>query len=231
MKGPHFATTLSDEIPRINSNLYLSTFWLLTYILSNPQLMAGIREELLAELKRAGDQHGRSLEDKIDRNLVDRCSLLRSTYNETLRVVSTGSTVRKVARPTVLEGKRVPEGTIVFMPQRSLLLSGQAFGEDAKTMNPYRFLKSKKLERSEFFRPFGSGITLCSGRIIGRHQILSFVALVLLRFDVSVVKPGEQVLGVEGKPFPRVDDAKPSLGVSTQVKGDDLILSLSPRKT
>jgi hypothetical protein len=97
-------------------------------------------------------------------------------------------------------------------------------------MNPYRFLKNKKLERSEFFRPFGSGVTLCSGRIIGRHQILAFVAIALLRFDIDVVKPEDEVMGVHGKAFPRVDDAKPSLGVSTQAKGDDLIIKVSPRK-
>jgi len=97
-------------------------------------------------------------------------------------------------------------------------------------MDPYRFLKTKKLERSEFFRPFGSGITLCSGRIVGRQEALAFVAILLLRYDIRALKPGEKVLGVVGKPFPRVDETKPSLGVATQMKGDDLVLAVTPRK-
>jgi cytochrome P450 len=133
-------------------------------------------------------------------------------------------------KTTVLEGKTIPADTIAFMPQRPLLLSPEAFGQDAHEMNPYRFLKTKKLERSEFFRPFGSGITLCSGRIVGRQEALAFVAILLLRYDIRALKPGEKVLGVEGKPFPRVDETKPSLGVATQMKGDDLVLAVTPRK-
>lgn len=133
-------------------------------------------------------------------------------------------------KTTVLEGKTIPADTIAFMPQRLLLLSPEAFGEDAHEMNPYRFLKTKKLERSEFYRPFGSGVTLCSGRIVGRQEALAFVAILLLRYDIRALQPGEKLLGVEGKPFPRVDETKPSLGVATQMKGDDLVLAVTPRK-
>lgn len=224
------AKVLVIILSSINSNLYLSTFWLLSYVLSIPGLAAEIRKEVLAELEKQGPLTEGSLESRITREFVDRCGLLRSCFNETIRVASTGCTVRKVSRNTVLEGKTVHKGTIVFMPQRSLLLNKEAWGPDAQQMNPYRFLQNKKLERSEFFRPFGSGVTLCSGRIIGRHQILAFVALALLRFDIDVVKPSEEVMGVKGKPFPKVDDAKPSLGVSTQAKGDDLVIKVSRRK-
>jgi len=133
-------------------------------------------------------------------------------------------------KATVLDGKLVPVDTIIFMPQRPLLLSTEAWGSDAHEMNPYRFLQSAKLERSTFYRPFGSGATLCSGRIVGRQEALAFVAILLLRYDVRALKPGEKVLGVVGTPFPRVDETKPSLGVATQMRGDDLVLTVSPRK-
>ncbi len=97
-------------------------------------------------------------------------------------------------------------------------------------MKPRRFLEKKKLDRSEFYRPFGSGVTLCSGRIVGRQEALAFVAILLLRYEIRALRPGEKVLGVEGTRFPRVDETKPSLGVATQVKGDDLVLAVMPRK-
>jgi cytochrome P450 len=132
-------------------------------------------------------------------------------------------------KDTVMEGKIIPADTIAFMPQRPLLLSPEAFGVDANEMDPYRFMRNKKLERSGFYRPFGSGVTLCSGRIVGRQEALAFVAILLLRYDIRALKPGEKELGVVGTPFPRVDETKPSLGVATQMKGDDLVLAVSPR--
>jgi hypothetical protein len=59
---------------------------------------------------------------------------------------------------------------------------------------------------------------------------MAFVALALLRYDIRPLKKGEKVLGVRGKPLPRVDDGRPSLGVATQIKGGDMILAISERK-
>ena len=214
----------------INSNLFLNSYWVLAYIFNSPSLASEIRTEILTALNKSDSPDTGNIEDKITRDLVDGCALLRSTFNETLRVCSTGCTIRKVMKTTVLEGKTIPADTIAFMPQRPLLLSAEAFGPDAHEMKPDRFLRSKKLERSEFYRPFGSGVTLCSGRIVGRQEALAFVAILLLRYEIRALKPGEEVLGVVGKPFPRVDETKPSLGVATQVKGDDLVLAVTPRK-
>ena len=43
---------------------------------------------------------------------------------------------------------------------------------------------------------------------------------------MQVVDPGQEALGVKGMPFARVDTAKPSLGISKQVEGDDMILEI-----
>jgi hypothetical protein len=48
-----------------------------------------IREELLSELHKVNNDNT-PLEDRIDGNLLDRCKLLRSAFNETLRLSSTG---------------------------------------------------------------------------------------------------------------------------------------------
>ena len=48
---------------------------------------------------------------------------------------------------------------------------------------------------------------------------------------MEVLAPGKEALGVKGKPFPRVDEAKPSLGISKQVVADDMILKLTLRKS
>jgi cytochrome P450 len=201
---------------------------MMTNILQDEVLTMDIREELLSELRK-NNNTDMPLENRIDGDLLDRCKLLRSAFNETLRLSSTGCTIRRVMTPMTLDGKLIPEGTIVFMPQRPLLLSKHAFGPDSSTMNPRRFF-NPKLERSEYYRPFGSGHTFCPGRIIGRKIVLAFVALALLRYDIRPLKNGEKVLGVRGKPLPRVDDGSPSLGIATQIKGGDMILAVSARK-
>jgi cytochrome P450 len=200
----------------------------MTNILQDEVLTMEIREELLSELRKVNNDNI-PLEDRIDGNLLDRCKLLRSAFNETLRLSSTGCTIRKVMTPITLEDKPIPESTIVFMPQRPLLLSKHVFGSDSSAMNPRRFFNAK-LERSEYYRPFGTGHTLCAGRIIGRKVVMAFVALALLRYDIRPLKKGEKVLGVRGKPLPRVDDGSPSLGVATRIKGGDTILAISERK-
>ena len=42
-----------------------------------------------------------------------------------------------------------------------------------------------------------------------------------------VVQPGEEVLGVKGILLPRIDERKPSLGISKQFEGDDMIVQIS----
>lgn len=200
----------------------------MAYILQNPHLISELRKEILAELSQSNIPEHAPIKERINGDMLDRCNLLRSVFNETIRLCSTGCTVRKSTDVTVLDGKVIPKDTVVFMPVRPLLLSTSGFGPDARSMDPYRFL-NRKLERSPYFRPFGSGITLCSGRTLGRQQTMAFAAIVLLRYDLSPVQDGNSRLGIKGKPFPQVDEGTPSLGIATPVRGNDMIVSVSQR--
>jgi hypothetical protein len=44
------------------------------------------------------------------------------------------------------------------------------------------------------------------------------------------VGPAEEALSIKGMPFPRLDEGKPSLGISKQVEGDDMIIKVTNRK-
>ena len=108
------------------------------------------------------------------------------------------------------------------MPYRHLHLDEKSFGVDPKTFDVGRFLNNQDLSRSPNFRPFGGGLTICSGRFIAKRQVLSFVAMVVHRYDLGWADSGQG--------FPRMDETKPTLGIMDPVKDKPLTIVISPRK-
>ncbi|KAL8705274.1 MAG: hypothetical protein Q9201_001605 [Fulgogasparrea decipioides] len=214
----------------INSNVQMTTFWMMAHILSRPMLANALRKETapaMGSVDSCKDISGRFLADMVKDKLLERCPLLNSVFDETLRVSSTGSSVRQTMRPVHLAGKYLPEGIKILLPVRQLLFSTEVFGPTASQFDFSRFMNDKSLVRKSHFRTYGGGTSLCTGRFLGKREVLTFVAYALWRYDTTVVGPGEEVLGVKGKAFPRVDEAKPSLGVSKQIEGDDIIVKLT----
>ncbi|KAI9675453.1 MAG: hypothetical protein M1822_008931 [Bathelium mastoideum] len=219
----------------INSNVQMTTFWMMAHIVARPQLLAAIREEItlwMTQLPTDEAQLPAAMANTTRQHLTlpANCPLFNSTYSEVLRLCSTGAVVRKVMKPDAhISGKHIPQGTKMLIPQRQFLLSPNGFGSDVADFDPERFMKKRNLDRSEYYRPFGGGITLCSGRVVGKMEVMAFTALALWRYDLTVVQKGEKGQGVKGMAFPRLDEAKPSLGVAKQVEGDDMIVKLRRR--
>ena len=155
-------------------------------------------------------------------------------FDETLRLATISSNFREVIAPAQVDGMIIPMDGKVCIPQRQLLLDPEGFGLDALEWKPERWLdktEKSRLERSGYFRPFGGGVTLCSGRFLARREVLIFITILLARYEIEAVKEGEEVLGVKGKPWPRIADYLPSLGISMQIPGDDLIVKVTDRST
>ena len=169
---------------------------------------------------------------KIDhQHLLDHCPHLNSAFNEILRLTSTPANVREVVAPATIGGKSLTPGMKIFIPQRQLLMDEEGFGISAQDADFERFFNDKTLEKSGYYRPFGGGTTLCSGRFLARREVLAFVATLLWRYNIDKVDEGEQVLGVRGKPFPKLNLAKPSLGIASPSPGDDVIITVRPRQS
>ncbi len=206
----------------------------MAHILQRPTFAGAVREEISPIMKTAESTEGSAgpiLAEATQNHLIESCPLLNSAFYEVLRVCSTGSTVREVMRPVRVGNKAVPKGTKALLPQRQLLLSTEGFGPNAREVDLSRFSRDKSLERNGYYRPFGGEATLCSGRFLGKREVLAFVALALWRYEMQPVKAEEETLGVKGISFPRLDEGKPSLGISKQVEGDDLIVKVTNRKT
>lgn len=112
-----------------------------------------------------------------------------------------------------------------MMPFRQLHENPEVYGSDSLSFDGERFLKNKNLKRSTSFRPFGWGATYCPGRFAARHEVVSFIVIVLQRFDVALVgKPD----GVNRQRFPRMEGTKPSFGMMGPLIGEDLVVRVKP---
>ncbi len=137
-------------------------------------------------------------------------------------MTSSSMSVRNVLEPLTVGGKDLRAGTKVLIPYRQLHFDDKVFGANAAVFDSERFLASKELSRSSSYRPFGGGTTYCPGRFIAKKEVLTFVALVLERFDIALP---EQKLGSMAS-FPQIEDGKPCLGIMGPRDGWDTILKV-----
>lgn len=132
--------------------------------------------------------------------------------------------VRNVLEPFIVGGKYLRAGTKVLVPYRQLHFDEKAFGANAASFDEERFLANKELSRSPSFRPFGGGTTYCPGRFLAKNEVLTFVALVLVRFEISLAEDKSD----SKVSFPQIEDGKPCLGIIGPRDGWDTLLSVRP---
>lgn len=149
--------------------------------------------------------------------VYNSCPRLNSLWLETLRVSATSTTVRNITSNTTVGGKLLSKGSKLFISARQLHFSSD-FDDNIDEFDPDRFIRNPGLSRSPAFRPFGGGATQCPGRFLAKHMVLSFVALLLNRFDVSLARP---------QSLPKYQESKPAIGITS---GDsDLEVRLEER--
>ena len=162
----------------LQANAVPTSFWLLYYILTDPASEKKIREEIAP----AFDDEDNLI--NLD-YLVQKTPFFNSMYWETLRWTSGAVSVRKVEEDTMIGGTLFYAGGMVMIPARTNNTSPQLFGNDADVFVPDRFLRNPASLKS--VRAFGGGHTLCPGRHFANNEVLSFVATILRKYDISVL--------------------------------------------
>lgn len=186
-------------------------FWLLSYILWDPSLLARIRREIAPAFQTG----------TLDLAYLMSCPLLESIFFECLRVSTGAVSARRVTSPITIGGKVLKPGREVLIKHRALHLNEQVWGDSAGCFDPERFVKNGSLSGHSSYRPFGGGSTYCPGRVIARQEVCIFVALALERMEM-VLAPGQA--------FPLLDDTRPSIGVTGPMPGMDLYVDVSERR-
>ncbi|KAL8831335.1 MAG: hypothetical protein Q9191_000922 [Dirinaria sp. TL-2023a] len=197
-----------------NANPFKVCFWLLSYMIYDPDLLQSVRKEIASSV---------SSEGKVDlQSLLGHSPLLEAAFHETLRITSVNSSAREIKAPIVIGGKTLQPDGKLLMPYRQLHLEDAVFGPNTRTFDPSRSLKNEILSRSPSFKPFGGGSTYCSGRFIAKREIMAYVASVIHLYDLRLQNTSQ--------PFPKMDVTKPTLGIMDPIKGDRLAIVISPRE-
>ncbi|KIM95614.1 hypothetical protein OIDMADRAFT_205961 [Oidiodendron maius Zn] len=199
----------------INTNTRKSVFWMLTYLLHNPTLLARYRQETGPAFKDG------KLTDALYIQNPATCPEVDRIWHETLRLSGWAASVRLIMEDTMIGKKLLGKGGRVIVPHRLLHLDESIFGAEPHTFRPERWQQKENLARSPSWRPFGGGQTMCSGRFLARFSVTAFVAMLLQRFDVEMVGSAK---------LPVADEGRPVLGIMSIKEGHDFNVRLSPRR-
>ncbi|KAF2119897.1 putative 25-hydroxycholesterol 7-alpha-hydroxylase, partial [Lophiotrema nucula] len=192
----------------ILTNTIPSAFWVLWHIVSDAAALEECRSELYRLCKIQDDTVIIDITE-----VKTSCPMLLSTLQEVLRVHGTGTSVRIVQEDHLLNDKYLlKKGGTLMIPGPVQHSAKSVYGESVNEFNHKRFVRtSGKRLNPVGFRGFGGGSTLCPGRHFASTEIIAFVALMVLRFDVKPksgtwVRPTTDKAGMQATvPPPDVD--------------------------
>ncbi|KAH7118626.1 cytochrome P450 [Dactylonectria estremocensis] len=180
-------------IPWVGSTNTIPTlFWLFVQLLSRPDDLVRVRDEVAA-ITSVTEKSGLRVAELDAALLEKQCPVLNACYQETLRfyVHSVGN--RRVLKDTKLQdadGREylLKKGVNVQWPPMVTHFLNSAWGDDAEVFNTERFLnvtaQDTKSRRGALLA-FGGGKHLCPGRKFALTEILGFVGVVALGFEVE----------------------------------------------
>ena len=197
----------------ILTNTVPSAFWVLWHIISDAAALEECRDELYRLCK---------IEDAtvtIDiTKVTNLCPILLSTLREVLRFHGTGTSVRVVQEDHLLDNKYyLKKGSTVMIPGPVQHSSKAIYGDSVSQFDHKRFIRTdgRRLNPGGF-RGFGGGATLCPGRHFVTTEIIAFVALIILRFDIKPVS-GKWVRPTTDKAGMQATVPPPDIDVEVEV--------------
>lgn len=190
-------------------NTTFASFWMILYIFARPQLLREVRSELENNALTNYDENPAAQILQISK-INKACPFLLATFRETLRLHSDVLSSRVVTADTVLQDTYfLRKGSVLQISGGIMHADTRIWGDNVHEFHPERFLNSssgrvssgrkhgesgpetQKSVHPAAFRAFGGGATLCPGRHFAQAEILGFVAMVILRFDIDPVEGGE----------------------------------------
>ncbi|KAI1439737.1 cytochrome P450 [Annulohypoxylon stygium] len=191
----------------INDTAHTEAAW---QILSDPIIYDDCRREVTQLVQT--DSDGVCIIDLAQ--VRTACPILASTWQEVLRFHGISIAARVIQEDTLVDNKYLlKKGGVVLIPNAVIHSDQSLWGPTVGVFDHKRFLKTQKdgttRHPAAAFRGFGGGHVLCPGRHFASTEILSFLALLLLRFDVRPVggwfDPGKDMAMDRACPLPKND--------------------------
>jgi len=176
----------------ILSNTVPASFWTLYEVFSRPELLAEIRARLADAVTTTKIPCQAERQHVLDLAKVKTdCKILLGTFQEMQRARGRAASIRKVMADTTLENKYLlRKGSYLQLPTEPVHHDPSIWGADAAVFNPHRFENpapgAPKLKSTSLLA-WGFAPHMCPARQFATAEILVFVALVVLRFDVVPV--------------------------------------------
>lgn len=164
-----------------------TTFWNIFEIYSRPELLQELRLEIRNNAIHVEEQGEKKVHIVDLADIRRKCPHLVSTFQETLRLRMKGSLVRMVIKDTLLDDQTLlKKGSLLQITAGHFNQSIEHWGPDALKFNSRRFMELKNISKArQGFLAFGTAPNTCPGRQFASGEILSLVAMLILRFDIE----------------------------------------------
>ncbi|XP_068094625.1 7-alpha-hydroxycholest-4-en-3-one 12-alpha-hydroxylase [Hyperolius riggenbachi] len=188
-------------------------FWLLLYLMRDPEAMKAVNEEVQKVLKETKQEvKPDSPLINLTRDMLINTPVLDSAVEETLRLTAAPVLIRAVLENMSLKmasGKDyfIRKGDrVAIFPYNSVQMDPEIHPEPEK-FKYNRFLNEDGTKKSDFYKsgkrlkyftmPWGAGTTICPGRFFATNELKQFVFLMLSYFEFELLNPNEEVPSID----------------------------------
>ncbi|KAK1959904.1 cytochrome P450 [Colletotrichum sublineola] len=211
----------------ILTNTVPTIFWAVYYVYRDSSLLEKLRQEISAvAIRGKNEKTGAPAWTLPTSTLKGKCPLLTAVINETLRHRTCEISSRMVTEDCVLNNKYfLKKGTVCELPNNVLHSNEAYWGPTVNEFDPTRFLKDASSKEARMargaFRPFGGGVSRCTGQYQAMSQMIGGLALLIMSNDCAPADGGEwKFPGAHGH----------TIAAAVDLPSTDLWLDVSPRK-
>ncbi|KAI1868480.1 uncharacterized protein JN550_006396 [Neoarthrinium moseri] len=207
-------------------NTVPAIWWTLFHAFSNQALLKELRHVIAAAISRQYKSREPLTAISIDvPHIIQTVPLIDSFVKEVLRVHSNSMSARLLLQDKVIEDDKgtsylLKKGSFLAMPSAPVHASTDAWGPNASTFDPARFLhlQGDRISRSAY-RAFGGGHALCPGRHFAMNEIMGILIIMVMKYDISPLDGDWSI-----------PETRDHISTSVMTPGRDFLVRIKPRE-
>ncbi|XP_013375562.1 PREDICTED: cholesterol 7-alpha-monooxygenase [Chinchilla lanigera] len=200
------------------ANTIPAAFWSLFQTLRSPEAMKAAAEEVSKALESSGQLGVGGRPVRLNQMQLNALPVLDSIIKEALRLSSASLNIRTAKEDFILHledgSYNIRKDDIIALYPQLMHLDPEIY-PDPLTFKYDRYLDENRKTKTTFYSngiklkyyymPFGSGATICPGRLFAVQEIKQFLILMLLYFELELVESQVKC--------PPLDQSRAGLGI------------------